>query len=136
MSKRRQRRQLAGRGGRRWWPVIAVTALALAAVGGLIWFGQGQQPERPRAAIPSTGNVLGRPDAPVEIELWADFQCPACRAFALGPGRQLEETLIAQGRAKLAWRNFAFLGPESLWAAEAAACAGEQGQFWAYHDTL
>ncbi len=43
---------------------------------------------------------------------------------------------MAEGRAKLVWRHFAFLGQESIWAAEAAACAGEQGQFWAYHDTL
>jgi len=30
----------------------------------------------------------------------------------------------------------AFLGPESGWAAEAAYCADEQGQFWPYHDKL
>ncbi|MAU00589.1 MAG: hypothetical protein CL608_25880 [Anaerolineaceae bacterium] len=28
------------------------------------------------------------------------------------------------------------IGPESIRAAEAAACANEQGQFWPYHDTL
>lgn len=56
--------------------------------------------------------------------------------FALGPGRQLEETYIADGRVKLVWRDMAFLGQESIWAAEAARCAAEQGQFWAYHDKL
>lgn len=34
------------------------------------------------------------------------------------------------------YKQFAFLGAESLWAAEAAECANEQGQFWAYHETL
>ena len=29
-----------------------------------------------------------------------------------------------------------FLGQESVWAAEAAECADEQGAFWAYHDYL
>lgn len=37
---------------------------------------------------------------------------------------------------KVVFRHLAFLGQESLWAAEAAECAGEQGHFWAYHDRL
>lgn len=37
---------------------------------------------------------------------------------------------------RLVYRHFAFLGPESLAAAEAAECANEQGAFWAYHDTI
>jgi protein-disulfide isomerase len=34
------------------------------------------------------------------------------------------------------WHDLAFLGQESVWAAEAADCAAEQGQFWPYHDKL
>mgnify|MGYP000334556846 CR=1 FL=1 len=30
----------------------------------------------------------------------------------------------------------AFIGQESQWAAEAAECANEQGQFWIYYDKL
>jgi protein-disulfide isomerase len=30
----------------------------------------------------------------------------------------------------------AFLGQESVWAAAASECAGEQDQFWKYHDVL
>lgn len=32
--------------------------------------------------------------------------------------------------------NFAFLGPESQWAAEASECAADQDSFWEYHDYL
>ena len=32
--------------------------------------------------------------------------------------------------------DLAFLGPESVAAAEAARCAQDQGKFWEYHDTL
>ncbi len=32
--------------------------------------------------------------------------------------------------------NFAFLGEESQWAAEAAECAGDQNAYWEYHDYL
>ena len=34
------------------------------------------------------------------------------------------------------YRHFAFLGEESVWAAEAAECASDQGKFWEYHDIL
>lgn len=33
-------------------------------------------------------------------------------------------------------RNFAFLGPESVWAAEAAQCAADQGRFDDYYQKL
>jgi protein-disulfide isomerase len=32
--------------------------------------------------------------------------------------------------------NFAFLGEESQWAAEAAECAGDQDAYWEFHDYL
>ena len=40
------------------------------------------------------------------------------------------------GKAKLIYRDFAFLGEESNWASQAARCAGDQGKFWQYHDYL
>jgi protein-disulfide isomerase len=32
--------------------------------------------------------------------------------------------------------NFAFLGDESQWSAEAAECAGDQDAYWEFHDYL
>ena len=43
---------------------------------------------------------------------------------------------MKSGEAAFVWRDFAFLGEESIRAAEAARCAGEQGKFWEYHDYL
>ena len=37
---------------------------------------------------------------------------------------------------KLVWHDFTWIGEESRTAAQAARCAGAQGQFWAYHDYL
>lgn len=37
---------------------------------------------------------------------------------------------------RVVWRHLAFLGPESLWAAEASECAREQGRFWEFYDKL
>jgi protein-disulfide isomerase len=36
----------------------------------------------------------------------------------------------------LVWHDFTWIGEESRTAAQAARCAGQQGQFWAYHDYL
>jgi protein-disulfide isomerase len=34
------------------------------------------------------------------------------------------------------YKHFAFLGPESVYAAVASECAADQGKFWEYHDYL
>ncbi len=34
------------------------------------------------------------------------------------------------------YKNAAYQGQESVWAAAAALCASEQNRFWDYHDTL
>ena len=59
-----------------------------------------------------------------------------CRDFALGPGRQIKNDYVDDGRVRFVYRHLAFLGQESVWAAEAAECAGDQGKFWEYHDML
>lgn len=46
------------------------------------------------------------------------------------------EEFVAPGDANFEYRDFAFLGEGSVLAAEAARCAGDQGQFWTYHDYL
>jgi len=114
---------------------------AVAAVLILLTAGSGGGEEKPRASsrtisVPTKGNVLGYPDAPVTVIEYSDFQCPFCRRFFMETERLLMADYIETGKVKLEYRHFAFLGPESLAAAEAAECAGEQGQFWPYHDIL
>jgi len=94
----------------------------------------------PASTVPpvvrQASHVRGVDAAPVTIEEWADFQCPACGQFARATVPQLLSTYIAQGKVKLVFRHFAFLGSESQWAAEATECADEQGKFWEFHDRL
>ena len=59
-----------------------------------------------------------------------------CRNFALGTGRQIKTDYVDEGKVRFVYRHLAFLGQESVWAAEAAECAAEQGRFWDYHDIL
>jgi len=90
----------------------------------------------PRADLPVEGRSMGSAGAPVRLEEWVDFQCPACRAYALGSGRLLEESYVKDGKVQVTVRHFAFLGQESVWAAEASECAREQGRFWDYYYKL
>lgn len=86
--------------------------------------------------IPHDGRVLGNPDAPVRIIEYGDYQCPACGQFARSMQPMLINDYVATGQVAIEYRDFAFLGQESLDAAEAAMCALDQDMFWPYHDTL
>jgi protein-disulfide isomerase len=81
------------------------------------------------------GLALGNADAPATLEVFEDFQCPFCLRFTA----QWEDLLmeyVEAGNLRLLFRNFPILGEESVYAAAAAVCAGEQDAFWEYHRTL
>lgn len=86
--------------------------------------------------IPQQGLVLGDPDAPVELVEFGDLQCPVCKSYAEDVLPQVIEGPVEQGRAKLVFRNFAFLGEQSTSAGAAAVAAGEQGRGWHYLDVF
>lgn len=88
------------------------------------------------SANPADGMVLGDAQARVSIEVWADFQCPYCALLARGVEPSIVRAYVDTGEATLTYHDFAFLGQESIDAAAAARCAGEQGEFWRYHDLL
>jgi protein-disulfide isomerase len=46
------------------------------------------------------------------------------------------ERYVEDGTLKIEWRDFPYLGEESMNAALAARAAQEQGKFWEYHDLL
>jgi len=43
---------------------------------------------------------------------------------------------VSKGQVRFVFRQFAFIGNESRWAAEASECANEQGRFWEYYDKI
>ena len=85
------------------------------------------------------GTTLGSPDAPIKLEEYADFQCPACGVFARGTLRQIVDKYVNTNKVQIIFHHFAFVGGangESERAAEASECANDQGKFWEYYDTL
>lgn len=77
---------------------------------------------------------LGKVDAPVQIVIFSDPQCPFCKKLVDETEPQLIDTFVKTGQAAITYRHFTFLGPESLRIAKAMECAGEQGKFWDFHD--
>jgi len=76
----------------------------------------------------------GPADAMVEIIEFGDFNCGFCKRFHDETLPQLMETYGSQVR--FVYRDMPILAQSSLTAAVAARCAGEQGQFWEYHNIL
>ncbi len=89
----------------------------------------------PLAGLPSDGPLLGSKTAQVQLTYWADYQCPFCARFAQQVLPQLASR-IADGTVSVLHRDFVFIGGESLDAAVAVRCAGEQGKYWPMHDAV
>jgi protein-disulfide isomerase len=90
---------------------------------------------------PAAGTTLGDPNAPVKIDVWEDFQCPACVNYSQQIEPMVLTTYVATGKAFYTYHFYPFLdggkeNGESHLSAYAAMCAAEQGKFWQYHAVL
>ncbi len=120
-----------------FWLIALGAVLVGAVIIALSWSSANQPGKTDHdLALAEELPALGSPDAPVVIDEYSDFQCPFCGQFALTTFRQIEQAFITTGQVKFVFHNFAFLGAESQWAAEASYCAYEQGYFWEYHDVI
>jgi len=72
--------------------------------------------------------IVLNPTATPTIDVWVDYQCPACRTFEVLNGGYLNE-IIAQKKAKVVFHPLTFIGAESIIAANAAACAADENKF-------
>jgi protein-disulfide isomerase len=81
-------------------------------------------------------NQLGDPGAPITLIEFADYQCPYCKRYHDAINPALLKQYVDSGKINFVYKHSAFLGQESVWAAQAAECAADQGKFWEYHDLL
>ena len=88
------------------------------------------------APVTERDMALGDKDAPVTFVVYADYQCPFCGRFFTTVEASLIQEYVKTGKVRLVHRDFAFLGPESIAAAEAAECSKDQDKFWQFHDAL
>ena len=96
----------------------------------------------PEARPMENGKTIGDPNAKVKIEVFEDFQCPACKEFTDSVEKQLmQSTYISSGQVYYEFIHYtiidsASITKESHQAANASMCALEQGHFWDYQDIL
>ncbi len=83
------------------------------------------------------GRSVGVPSAPVRIEIYSDFQCPACKSLhdqTLGP---LLSDYVRTGKVYLIYRLFPLNGHAYSRPAAYLACAAERiGRFGVVADAL
>lgn len=116
---------------------IAIAAIAVVMAFVIYQSASGSDNSKlPARTMTGEGRTLGDPNAPVTIVEYADFQCPVCKNAETSLIPSIEKDYIETGKAKLEFRFLPIIGPESWNAAQAAAAAADQGQFWEYHDAL
>jgi len=69
---------------------------------------------------------------------FTDYQCPFCGRHFQQTSPQIERDYVNTGRVRYIVRDFPIesIHKDALKAAEAAHCAGEQGQYWQMHRRL
>jgi protein-disulfide isomerase len=149
VSKRQERRERMQRQQRRQrLTIIGLIALGAALVVLAVVLPQlrsvGEIITVTPAALPNADRLtLGEANAPATIDVFEDFQCPACLSFTQNIEPLIIEDLVATGKARLVFHHYPFLdgngvgsSGESDQAANAAMCANEQDKFWEMHSIL
>ncbi len=111
----------------------AVVLAGLFIAGAVVW--NGSHPAAGTAGVPTPGaapsvNIkdvtttgdpfIGQLNAPTTIAFWSDFQCPFCKQFEVTTLPQIIQTYVNTGKVKIVFKDFPFLGPNSLVDAEYA----------------
>ena len=93
------------------------------------------------ASVPSSVSkadgygVVFNAKAKPQIDIWEDFQCPICDRFEGINGNYINQVIQA-GHAKVVFHTMSFIGPESILAANAGACAANSGKFVQFHAAM
>lgn len=133
-------------------PIFLMTVGALAVAAVIIGFvvlsnnksgGGSATIDAPLAYTPTegaNGASIGPDSAPVKVQIWSDFQCPACDAFAKSTLIDLVKKYGTTGDVQFTDHAIWFIGAQqnqdSLNAGAAAECAAEENLYWPYHDYL
>ena len=100
----------------------------------------------PYPGLAQQTKVLGDPNALRMVE-YGDYQCVACHQAQQSIVPELIQHYVATGALSFEFHDFLVIDAnlaqgnddydrESLRAAEGAMCAGDQGQYWAFHESL
>jgi protein-disulfide isomerase len=82
--------------------------------------------------IPQNGMTLGEPGSKVKLLEFGDLQCPVCKGYSEEVLPRVIENKVRNSEAKIDFRNFTIIGPQSTPAGAAAIAAGEQRRGWSF----
>lgn len=95
----------------------------------------GEIPDASTLLERAQGIAVGPDDAPIKLLVFSDFQCPACRTWALGVEKPLKAEFVESGQAQLVYYDYPLeMHPHAFIVARAARCALDQDKFWEFHD--
>ncbi|MFB6265492.1 MAG: thioredoxin domain-containing protein [Candidatus Nanohaloarchaea archaeon] len=143
-----------GQGGGAGFPLrkagsIGIVILLLVAGGyGLVSTGivQFSTEKGPTGKVTAQGiDVEGEPyignaSAPVTMVIYEDFQCPYCKQFEQRIVPRVKNDYVEEGKVRIVWKDFAFLGPDSMTAATASQCVWklteDSSVYWDWHKAM
>ena len=132
---------------------VVIGVVVVGIVGGALYVSNQKKADTgavadPSAAVPTGGFPSGDPlaygipsgDGPVTVQVWEDFQCPACKAFEESAGENVRQ-LAQDGKIRLVTRVTTFLDRSfstnnSRRAAAAYGCAVDAGKGAEYKTTV
>lgn len=133
-----------GRNGRK--VVVPVVVAVIAGIAAIVMAATANDDGSERTVVattvpgatksPADPMALGDVDAPVVMISYSEFQCPFCGRYARETEPELIGRYVDTGVLRIEWRDFPYLGQESVVAARAGRAAAAQGEFWAFHDRL
>ena len=111
----------------------------LPKIGNAHWSGAEQGAAEANAlfkGIPQTGLVLGKPTAPVTMEMFIDVQCPICRDYEVNSLPTIVQKYIRTGKVQLHLQPWAFIGDQSHTGRLAVIAASFQNKGFEYAKVL
>lgn len=132
----------------------SVILAGLLIAGAVIWNGQhpaqtGSAPAGGTGSAPTVAvNVkdvstagepfVGDPNAPVTLVEWSDYQCPFCKEWEVSTLPDLMQQYVSAGKVKIVFKDFAFLGPDSMTGAEWARAVWQlyPSQYFAWRSAI
>jgi protein-disulfide isomerase len=135
---------------RQYWIGIVVAALVVVGVVvGISLAGGGDGGDAPSSitgveqvqaqlkGVPQSGNVLGDPNAPVEIIEYGDLACPACKLGSETVVPAAIDSLVRTGEARMVFRPVHAIDTRSSErGAFGAEAAGMQDAMWSFNELI
>lgn len=88
-------------------------------------------------AFSGNAKAIGSPNAPITMEVFGDFECPACRSFFEGTVKQVIDDYVVPGKVYLVHHDFPLdIHPYARQAARLANAAAQLGNFEAMERAL